>query len=55
MSAITCRGEFRAKCTLVEAADVKDVELDVDREGAFWHFCRAVGAITPASTNFPRR
>jgi hypothetical protein len=33
-------GEFQAKCILAEAAYVKDVELDVDREGTMWLFWR---------------
>jgi hypothetical protein len=33
-------GEFHAKCILAEAAYIKDVELDVDREGAMWLFWR---------------
>jgi hypothetical protein len=33
-------GEFYAKCILAEAAYIKDVELDVDREGTMWLFWR---------------
>ena len=33
-------GEFNAKCILAEAAYIKDVELDVDREGTMWLFWR---------------
>jgi hypothetical protein len=33
-------GEFQPKCILAEAAYVKDVELDVDREGTMWLFWR---------------
>jgi hypothetical protein len=33
-------GEFQAKCILAEAAYIKDVELDVDREGTMWLFWR---------------
>jgi hypothetical protein len=31
-------GEFQVKCTLAEAAYVKDVQLKIDREGAMWLF-----------------
>jgi hypothetical protein len=33
-------GEFNLKCILAEAAYIKDVELDVDREGTMWLFWR---------------
>jgi hypothetical protein len=33
-------GEFVAKCIVAEAAYIKDVELDVDREGTMWLFWR---------------
>jgi hypothetical protein len=33
-------GDFQAKCILAEAAYIKDVELDVDREGTMWLFWR---------------
>jgi hypothetical protein len=33
-------GEFTARCILSEAAYIKDVELDVDREGTMWLFWR---------------
>ena len=33
-------GEFQPKCILAEAAYIKDVELDVDREGTMWLFWR---------------
>ena len=33
-------GEFQVKCILAEAAYIKDVELDVDREGTMWLFWR---------------
>jgi hypothetical protein len=33
-------GEFQPKCFLAEAAYIKDVELDVDREGTMWLFWR---------------
>ena len=33
-------GEFGVKCILAEAAYIKDVELDIDREGTMWLFWR---------------
>jgi hypothetical protein len=33
-------GEFYPKCVLAEAAYIKDVEIDVDREGTMWLFWR---------------
>ena len=33
-------GEFQAKCVLAEAAYIKDVELEVDHDGAMWLFWR---------------
>lgn len=37
---LSATGEFLAKCILAEAAYIKDVELDVDREGTMWLFWR---------------
>jgi hypothetical protein len=33
-------GEFYPKCILAEAAYIKDIELDVDRDGTMWLFWR---------------
>jgi hypothetical protein len=33
-------GDFQPKCILAEAAYIKDVEIDVDREGTMWLFWR---------------
>jgi hypothetical protein len=33
-------GEFQAKCILADAAYIKDVVLDIDREGTMWLFWR---------------
>ena len=33
-------GEFQPKCILAEAAYIKDIALDVDRQGAMWIFWR---------------
>jgi hypothetical protein len=33
-------GEFRARCILAEAAYIKDVELELDTQGAMWIFWR---------------
>jgi hypothetical protein len=40
VGALSPDGEFELKCTLSEAAYIKDVELDVDRDGAMWMFWR---------------
>ena len=37
---LSAEGAFHPKCILAEAAYIKDVELDVDREGTMWLFWR---------------
>jgi hypothetical protein len=37
---LSAAGDFHARCVLAEAAYIKDVELDVDREGTMWLFWR---------------
>jgi hypothetical protein len=37
---LSTAGDFQAKCVLAEAAYIKDVELDIDREGTMWLFWR---------------
>ena len=33
-------GQFSAKCVLAQAAYIKDVKLEIDRQGAMWLFWR---------------
>jgi hypothetical protein len=43
-------GEFEAKCIISEAAYIKDVALEIDRQGALWLFWR-----DPRGSHFERR